>query len=105
MHRVQPAEGPDEPLQFGRVGRVGTVVTKTLVIAGEPEMATTETGERGAMLRAYDKSSGAEVGSVYMPAPVTGAPMTYMDDGQQYIVVAISSGGFAGELIAFRLPD
>jgi quinoprotein glucose dehydrogenase len=97
-------DGVDIP-RTGRVGRVGTVVTKTLVIAGEPGMATTETGERGAMLRAYDKSSGAEVGSVYMPAPVTGAPMTYMDDGQQYIVVAISSGGFAGELIAFRLPD
>ena len=97
-------DGVDIP-RTGRVGRVGTVVTKTLVIAGEPEMATTETGERGAMLRAYDKSSGAEVGAVYMPAPVTGAPMTYMDDGQQYIVVAISSGGFAGELIAFRLPD
>jgi len=96
-------DGVDIP-RTGRVGRVGTVVTKTLVIAGEPEMATTETGERGAMLRAYDKSSGAEVGAVYMPAPVTGAPMTYMDDGQQYIVVAISSGGFAGELIAFRLP-
>ena len=89
----------------GRAGRVGTVVTRTLLIAGEPEMATTETGERGAMLRAYDKSTGTEVGAVYMPAPATGSAMTYMDNGRQYIVLAISGGGFPGELIAFRLPE
>ena len=68
-------------------------------------MATTETGERGAMLRAYDKSTGTEVGAVYMPAPATGSAMTYMDNGRQYIVLAISGGGFPGELIAFRLPE
>ena len=97
-------DGVDIP-RTGRAGRVGTVVTKTLLIAGEPEMATTETGERGAMLRAYDKSTGTEVGAVYMPAPATGSAMTYMDNGRQYIVLAISGGGFAGELIAFRLPE
>ena len=30
--------------------------------------------------------------------------MTYMHDGEQYIVVAISSSNYAGELLAFRLP-
>jgi quinoprotein glucose dehydrogenase len=89
----------------GRGGRVGTVITKALVIAGEAGMATTPSGERGAMLRAYDKVTGADAGAVYMPAPASGAPMTYLHDGQQYIVLAISSGGFAGELIAFRLPQ
>jgi len=89
----------------GRAGRVGTVITKALVIAGEAGMATTPSGERGAMLRAYDKVTGADAGAVYMPAPASGAPMTYLHDGQQYIVLAISSGGFAGELIAFRLPQ
>jgi quinoprotein glucose dehydrogenase len=39
-----------------------------------------------------------------MPAPQTGSPMTYMLNGRQYIVVAISGQGFPGELIAFRLP-
>ena len=86
-------DGVDIP-KTGRVGRVGTVITKTLVIAGEAGMATTETGERGAMLRAYDKSTGAEVGAVYMPAPASGAPMTYMHDGRQYVALAISGGGF-----------
>ena len=89
----------------GRVGRVGTVITKTLVIAGEAGMATTPTSERGAMLRAYDKATGAEVGAVYMPAPASGGAMTYMHDGRQYVALAISGGGFPGEIIAFRLPE
>ncbi|MEE3202768.1 MAG: PQQ-binding-like beta-propeller repeat protein [Acidobacteriota bacterium] len=95
--------GVDLP-RTGRVGRVGTLVTKTLVIAGEAGTFTTPSGEEGAMLRAYDKATGNEVGAVYMPAGASGSPMTYMHDGQQYIVLAISGGGFAGELIAFRLP-
>jgi quinoprotein glucose dehydrogenase len=56
------------------------------------------------MLRAYDKRTGQDAGAVYMPAPQTGSPMTYMLNGRQYIVVAISSQNFPGELIAFRLP-
>ena len=32
---------------------------------------------------------GKEVGAVYMPAPQSGSPMTYMLNGKQYIVVAI----------------
>ena len=89
----------------GRVGRVGTLITKTLVIAGDPGTYTTESGEEGAMLRAYDKASGGELGAVYMPMRVSGSPMTYMHEGRQYIVVAMSGGGFPGELIAYRLPE
>ena len=88
----------------GRLGRIGTLVTKSLVIAGEGGIFTTPSGTRGAMLRAYDKSTGAEVGAVYMPAPQTGSPMTYMLDGRQYIVIAISGAGYSGELLAFSLP-
>ena len=88
----------------GRIGRVGTLNTPTLVIAGEPGTFTTPSGEVGAMLRAYDRMSGEERGAVYMPAGVTGSPMTYLHEGRQYIVTAIGGGGFPGELIAFRLP-
>jgi quinoprotein glucose dehydrogenase len=88
----------------GRGGRIGTLVTKSLVIAGEPGFATQADGRRGAMLRAYDKATGAELGAVYIPAPQTGSPMTYMLNGKQHIVLAISGAGFGGELIAFRLP-
>jgi quinoprotein glucose dehydrogenase len=86
-------------------GRIGVLVTKTLVIAGEPGFGTTPNGQRGAMLRAYDKATGAEVGAMYMPAPQTGSPMTYMLNGRQYLVVAISGNGYSGELVAFRAPQ
>ena len=89
----------------GRSGRVGTLITKTLLIAGEGGTFTAPSGEVGAMLRAYDKATGEEVGEVYMPAGVSGSPMTYMHDGAQYIVVAVSGGGHVGELLAYRLPD
>ena len=88
----------------GRPGTVGTLVTKTLVIAGEAGVVTMPNGRRGAMLRAYDKASGKEVGAVYMPAGQSGSPMTYMLNGVQYIVVSISGGGYTGEILAFRLP-
>ena len=88
----------------GRAGLVGTLTTKTLIIAGEAGFFTTPSGARGAMLRAYDKATGDEVGAVFMPAPQSGSPMTYMLDGRQYIVVAVSGGSYPGEYIAFRLP-
>jgi quinoprotein glucose dehydrogenase len=89
----------------GRPGIIGTLVTKSLVVAGEAGTATTPNGQRGAMLRAYDKATGNEVGAVYMSAPQSGSPMTYMLNGRQYIVVAISGGGYSGELVAYRLPE
>ena len=89
----------------GRPGLISPLVTKTLVVAGEGGVFTTPTGKRGAMLRAYDKASGKEVGAVYMAAPQSGSPMTYMHDGHQYIVVAISGGNYSAELVAFRLPQ
>ena len=88
----------------GRPGTVGTLVTKTLVIAGEAGFGPTPSGARGAMLRAYDKRTGQEVGAVYMPAPQTGSPMTYLVNGRQHIVVAVGGAGYSGELLAFRLP-
>jgi quinoprotein glucose dehydrogenase len=88
----------------GRTGRIGVLTTRTLLIAGESGFFTTPNGQRGAMLRAYDKATGQEVGAVYMPAPQTGSPMTYMMSGRQYVVVAIGGGSYSGELVAFRLP-
>ncbi len=84
---------------------IGTLITKTLVIAGEGQVTTTADHPRGAMLRAYDKATGKEVGAVYMPAPQSGSPMTYMVKGKQYIVVAVSGGPYSGEYIAYTLPS
>jgi len=88
----------------GRPGLIGVLTTKTLVIAGESGFFTTPSGQRGAMLRAYDKMTGREVGAVYMPAPQSGSPMTYSLNGEQYLVVAIGGGNYSGELVAYKLP-
>jgi quinoprotein glucose dehydrogenase len=89
----------------GQNGAVGLVITRTLVVMGDPQVTTPPGRARGAMLRAYDKKTGAEVGAVYLPAQQSGSPMTYMVDGKQYIVVAVSGGNYSGEYIALRLPE
>ena len=83
---------------------VGLMVTKTLVVMGDSQVTTTPEHPRGAMLRAYDKQTGKEVGAIWMPAQQSGSPMTYMVDGKQYIVVAVSGGNYSGEYIAFAVP-
>jgi quinoprotein glucose dehydrogenase len=91
----------------GRGGAAITLVTKTLVIAGEKGIATQPDGRIGALLRAYDKATGADAGAVYMPAPSTGGPMTYMVNGVQYIAIAVGgniNGRPQAQFMAFRLP-
>ncbi len=84
---------------------IGALVTKSLVIAGDPMVTTTADHPRGAMLRAYDKATGKEVAAVWMPAPQSGSPMTYTVSGRQYLVVAVSGGVYSGEYIAYALPS
>ena len=54
--------------------------------------------------RAYDKSTGEIVAELELPAGTTGAPMTYMHEGRQYIVVAIGGLEEPPEFIALSLP-
>jgi len=117
LWRIANAETPDnvrdhpalKGLTIPRTGRqsntIGVLVTKSLLIAGEPGTFRMPDGRQGAMLRAYDKATGREVGTVPMPTGQTGTPMTYMLNGKQYIVVAIASQASPGELLAFRLPN
>ena len=103
--RNHPAlAGLDIP-RTGQAGIIGTLVTGSLLIAGDAELTTGPDGQQAAMLRAYDKLTGQELGAVSMPAPQSGSPMTYQLDGRQYIVVAISGSGYSGELLAFALPE
>jgi quinoprotein glucose dehydrogenase len=97
-------KGKDIPRTGQATYNIGLLITKSLVIGGEGQITTTADHPRGAMLRAYDKSSGKEVGAVFIPAPQSGSPMTYMLGGKQYIVVAVSGGNYSGEYIAFTLP-
>jgi len=102
--RNHPAlEGLEIP-RTGQAGQqLGPTVTKSLVICGEAIFTTLPSGDQGAMLRAYDKATGEEVGAVEMPAPQAGAAMTYMLKGRQYIVLAIGRGHYEAEYVAYRL--
>ena len=95
-------------LEIPRTGQatyqIGTLVTKSLVIAGENQVTAPPGRPRGAMLRAYDKQTGKEVGAVWMPGPQSGSPMTYAAGGRQFIIVAVSGGTYSGEYIAYALP-
>ena len=101
-------KGLDLP-RLGQPGRtfIGVLTTKTLVIAGEGGVHTNSKGEQVALLRAYDKVTGADISAeVNMPGKQTGSPMTYLYNGKQYIVVAVTTNGAngGGELIAYALP-
>jgi quinoprotein glucose dehydrogenase len=87
------------------VAGVGLLVTKALVVMGDPQVTNPGNRPRGAMLRAYDKKTGQEVGAQWLPAPQSGSPMSYSVDGRQYIIVAVSGGAYTGEYIAFALPQ
>jgi quinoprotein glucose dehydrogenase len=89
----------------GQSGSLGLLVTRTLVVLGDRQVTAPPGRPRGAMLRAYDKDTGKDVGEVWMPAGQTGSPMTYMLDGKQYIIIAIGGGNRQGEYVAFALPD
>jgi quinoprotein glucose dehydrogenase len=91
--------------RLGQPGRtfIGTLTTKTLLIAGEGGVHTNESGARVALLRAYDKLTGADVGAVEMPNKQTGSPMTYMVNGKQFIVLTVS-GSDGAEILAYALP-
>ena len=58
---------------------------------------------------AADKETGERVGSVEIPAPTSTAPMTYIHEGVQYILLPIAGTGpdgerFPGSIAALRLP-
>ena len=54
-------------------------------------------------LRAFDKTSGATIAELELPASPSGTPMTYTVGGRQYIALATGSGKNAG-LVALTLP-
>ncbi len=52
---------------------------------------------------AYDKATGEVLWSTDLEAGTTAAPMTYLHEGRQYIVVAIGGGGRDAEWVALAL--
>jgi glucose dehydrogenase len=92
----QALRGVDIPVT-GKGAHATTLVTSTLLMYGE--------GRGGEPLfHAVDKRTGEHRGTVSIPAPTNTAPMTYLHDGVQYIVLAVGGSTHSGSLVALRLP-
>ena len=128
---VANGDGPrDHPLlrdldlpPLGIPNRPAPLVTKSFLFVGEgsdavigtvpggsgaydgPATGYDESWRWGTLFRAYDKSSGNTVFEIDLSAGTTGAPMTYMHEGKQYIVVAVSSRATEPEWIALGLSQ
>jgi quinoprotein glucose dehydrogenase len=102
---------------LGNPGRSAPLVTKTLLFMGEgdPIMVglgrvppgsspAISPGGGGSKFRAYDKATGQVLWETDLPAGTTGAPMSYLFEGKQYIVVAVGGREHPAELIALALP-
>jgi quinoprotein glucose dehydrogenase len=93
---------------LGQPSRDMPLLTRTLLFVsqGDPIMIRTPPGggNNGNRVRAYDKKTGAVVWDFKLPAGTTGAIMTYLHKGKQYIVAPIGSTSHAAEFVAFSLP-
>ena len=98
-----------EPL--GLPFRSWIIVTKTVMIvvqAGYADPAQSVPGVRDLNnldphLWVYDKASGELLAEMELPANSTGAPVTYMAGGKQYIAFPVGGAAIAEELIAVSL--
>lgn len=55
-------------------------------------------------LQVFDKKTGELLAQVELPANASGALMTYMAQGRQYIVVPVGGSNIPAELVALSLP-
>jgi glucose dehydrogenase len=94
---------------LGVPNRPAPLVTKTLLFVGEGSDAVIGTPQVewgwGKKFRAYDKATGAVVAEIELPSGTTGAPMTYLHKGKQYIIVPIGARDHPAEFVALGLSD
>jgi hypothetical protein len=101
--RDHPAIRDLNPPPPGNPGRVGPLVTKTLIFMGEGGVTNQPPGGGGKTFRAFDKATGKVVREMDLDSGTTGVPMTYLWRDKQYIVVAIGGGAHASEFVALAL--
>ena len=91
---------------LGIASRPVALVTATLLFIGEGGNVFGGIQENmwGSAFRAYDKATGSVVWETNLPAGTTGGPMTYLNDGKQYIVVPIGGQDYPAEWVALGLP-
>lgn len=83
--------------------RPSPLVTGTLMFMAEAGNLSGDPG--GPMFRAYDKTTGEVKAEIALPDKASGAPMTYLHKGRQYIVIAVATQDHPAELVALALPD
>ena len=90
---------------LGQPGRVSPLVTKTLLFVADGSRAMGVQAWGGTpKFRAYDKATGERIWEMELPAGVSGAPITYLFEGKQYIAFSISDPEFESEIVALALP-
>jgi len=100
---------------MGLPSRNWTLVTRTVMIVVQLgyyspprfvpglNLPVRDLHNRDPHLWVYDKTSGEMLAEMELPANATGAPMTYMAGGKQFIVFAVGGGPLVEELIAVSL--
>jgi quinoprotein glucose dehydrogenase len=97
---------------LGHPARGHLLQTKSVLIIGQEGSTQREGGSPSDVpkfqtvtpnLVAFDKSSGKHLGEVALPHNATAAPMTYMHQGKQFILVATGGANLPAELVAFAL--
>ena len=101
---IPQLKGATIPPRTGRPGRLGTMVTKTLLWAGERGPLENIGGQQVSWFRSYDKMTGDIVSEMQIPANTTNVPITYMANAKQYIVIAVAAPGKPAELLGLALP-
>lgn len=91
--------------RLGHHRRSYVVVTKTLLlVAQEGSWFQSGPPEEKPRLRAFDKTTGRLLGEIPIPAPATGAPITYMAGGKQFVAIPVGGVNDPQRLIALSLP-
>jgi quinoprotein glucose dehydrogenase len=91
---------------LGQAVRSSAIVTRTLLFVTEGDQLNPRTppGGGGKKFRALDKATGKTVWEMEFEAGANGAPMTYLFNGKQYVVLAIGGQRHPAELVALSLP-
>jgi quinoprotein glucose dehydrogenase len=95
--RDHPALQGVELPNTGKNSHANILTTRTLMIYGEGR-------GQDPILHAVDKRTGREVGRLEIPATTNTAPMSYLPDGRQFIILAVAGTGVEAEFVALALP-
>jgi glucose dehydrogenase len=115
--RQHPSLAALELPRLGSVGRGFPLVTRTLLFAAQEGRVTAAHWSKDRpwvriltwasvepTLEVFDKTTGALLARIELPANAQGALMTYMARGKQYIVVPVGGANLPAELVALSLP-